>query len=75
VIKFLEIVKDNFGPDIKVVIARELTKTFEEWLAGTCAQVLENLKSRKKILGEFVLILDARQNGEEDDAAAEDEDL
>ncbi|MDR0734304.1 MAG: 16S rRNA (cytidine(1402)-2'-O)-methyltransferase [Elusimicrobiota bacterium] len=64
-IKFLEIIRDNFGPDIKVVIARELTKTFEEWLAATVAQALENLKSRKKILGEFVLILDARQNEEE----------
>jgi 16S rRNA (cytidine1402-2'-O)-methyltransferase len=75
-VKFLEIVRENFGPDIKVVIARELTKTFEEWLAGTCAQLLENLKSRKKILGEFVLIFDARQNEEEENApAAPDEDL
>jgi 16S rRNA (cytidine1402-2'-O)-methyltransferase len=76
VIKFLEIVSNNFGPGIKVIIARELTKTFEEWLCGTLQQVLEILKSRKKILGEFVLIFDARQNEEDGNASADsDENL
>lgn len=70
IIKFLEIVKNNFGPDIKVVLARELTKTFEEWISGAVGEVIENLAARKKILGEFVVVLDARvkeqQNDEED---------
>ena len=30
IIKFLELVKTEFGPQIKVALARELTKTFEE---------------------------------------------
>jgi len=72
IIKFLEIVKENFGPDIKVIIARELTKTFEEWLCGAAAEVIENLKARKKILGEFAVILDARQTEQEED---ESEDI
>ena len=72
VIKFLEIVKENFGPDVKTIIARELSKTFEEWLFGTTAEVIENLKSRKKMLGEFVIILDARQAELEED---ESEDI
>lgn len=72
IIKFLQIVKDNFGPDIKVILARELTKTFEEWLSGTVGEVIDNLTARKKILGEFVVILDARGQDEEDEPQSED---
>ncbi|MDR1684221.1 MAG: 16S rRNA (cytidine(1402)-2'-O)-methyltransferase [Elusimicrobiota bacterium] len=67
VIKFLEIILQNFGPQTKVISARELTKTFEEWLQGGVEEVLANLKARKKILGEFVLILDPRAQNEEEE--------
>jgi 16S rRNA (cytidine1402-2'-O)-methyltransferase len=67
VVKFLELVKETFGPGIKVVLARELTKTFEEWLSGAVEDILQNLKTRKKILGEFVIILDAREPDEEEE--------
>ena len=67
IIKFLEFLQENF-PQIKVFIGREITKTFEEYLSGTPAELLENFKARKKILGEFVIILDGRkQDAEEDD--------
>lgn len=69
IIKFLEIVKNNFGPEVKVVLARELSKTFEEWLSGTVEEVLQNLSARKKILGEFAVVLDARKSDEEEDEA------
>ncbi|MDR0645502.1 MAG: 16S rRNA (cytidine(1402)-2'-O)-methyltransferase [Elusimicrobiota bacterium] len=57
VVKFIEIIKENFDKDIRVTVARELTKTFEEWISGTAGEILENLKNRKKILGEFVIVL------------------
>lgn len=66
VIKFLELIVQEFGPDTKTVIAREISKTFEEYISGTAAQALENLKARKKILGEFVIILDKRNGAEQE---------
>ncbi len=67
VIKFLDLVIKNFGPQIKTVIAREITKTFEEYLSATAAEVAANLRARKKVLGEFVIILDARAAAANDD--------
>ena len=40
----------------QVVLARELTKRFEEYLRGTAAQLLEVLKSRS-LKGEFVVLV------------------
>ena len=43
-------------PDRPVVLARELTKKFEEFLRGTPAELLEQLRKRS-IKGEFVAII------------------
>lgn len=43
-------------PDRQVVLARELTKRFEEFLRGRPAQLLEQLRSRPR-KGEFVVIV------------------
>jgi len=40
----------------QVVLARELTKRFEEYLRGTAAQLLEVLKNRS-LKGEFVVLV------------------
>jgi len=42
--------------DREIVLARELTKKFEEFLRGTPAQLLEVLKKRK-LKGEFVVLV------------------
>ncbi|MFA6272398.1 MAG: 16S rRNA (cytidine(1402)-2'-O)-methyltransferase [Patescibacteria group bacterium] len=46
----------NILGDRKIVIARELTKIYEEFLRGTVTEVQENLKVTK---GEFVVIISA----------------
>jgi 16S rRNA (cytidine1402-2'-O)-methyltransferase len=43
-------------PEREVVLARELTKKFEEFLQGTPAQLIERLKGRS-IKGEFVVLV------------------
>ncbi|MDR0953087.1 MAG: 16S rRNA (cytidine(1402)-2'-O)-methyltransferase [Elusimicrobiota bacterium] len=73
IIKLLEIIESNFGSEVKVIIARELTKTFEEWISGLASEVILKLKERKKILGEFVVILDGRTK--EDAKENEEEDI
>lgn len=45
-------------PEREVVLARELTKKFEEFLRGTPAKLLEVLKKRK-LKGEFVVLVAA----------------
>src|SRR5262249_8786713 len=40
-----------------VVVARELTKTHEEFLRGTARQVLEILKARDAVKGEITLLI------------------
>jgi 16S rRNA (cytidine1402-2'-O)-methyltransferase len=45
-------------PNISIVIARELTKKFEEFIRGTPKQVFQEIKD-KNIRGEIVLLLNA----------------
>ena len=53
-LKTLLAMRDIFG-DIEVVVARELTKKFEEVLRDHLSAILEHF-SKGKILGEFVIV-------------------
>jgi 16S rRNA (cytidine1402-2'-O)-methyltransferase len=55
VIKILEELSDIY-PDRQVVLARELTKKFEEFLRGTAKDLLAQLQQRS-IKGEFVVMV------------------
>jgi 16S rRNA (cytidine1402-2'-O)-methyltransferase len=44
----------------KIVIAREITKKFEEFIRGTLPEVLEGLEERHNLKGEFTLILEGK---------------
>jgi 16S rRNA (cytidine1402-2'-O)-methyltransferase len=48
-----------FGPALRVVTARELTKIHEEFLRGTVAEIRQNLAARDRIRGEFTLLIEA----------------
>jgi 16S rRNA (cytidine1402-2'-O)-methyltransferase len=52
---FLDELAEVFGPDLHVVLARELTKKFEEFLKGPVTQVREHYRERTP-RGEFVLL-------------------
>lgn len=56
IIKTLEELKDTLGEARKIVIARELTKIFEEVVRGTIGAVLNKLKI-DKVKGEFVVLV------------------
>lgn len=51
--KTLEEIKTEFGQQVQTVIARELTKEYEQVLRGT---VVELLESEKKLKGEVVIL-------------------
>lgn len=59
-----------FGPDQRVVVARELTKLHEEFLRGTVAQVRATLAARAVVRGEIVLLLPLERRTEPGTVAA-----
>jgi len=46
-----------WGPELRVVLARELTKVHEEFLRGTVAEARRELEGRDRVRGEFVLLV------------------
>lgn len=52
---------NEVAPDKKIFIARELTKLHEETLEGTAQELIDHFKVRK-VLGEFVLIIEGNEN-------------
>jgi 16S rRNA (cytidine1402-2'-O)-methyltransferase len=49
-----------WGPTLRVVVARELTKIHEEFLRGTVVEARRDLASRDRIRGEITLLVEAR---------------
>lgn len=62
-IESLEDIVATLGPGRHVVIAREITKLYEEFLRGSAAEVLENLKQRDDIRGEITLLIGKAEDG------------
>ena len=52
-----------WGPELRVVVARELTKLHEEFLRGTVAEVRRELAARDRIRGEITLLVEAPSAG------------
>jgi 16S rRNA (cytidine1402-2'-O)-methyltransferase len=48
-----------FGPQLRIAVARELTKIHEEFLRGTVAEVRGELAGRDRIRGEITLLIEA----------------
>ena len=55
--KFVELVCEEFGRDTEMVVARELTKVYEEWLKGTAAEIKDKLAGLKEVKGEIAVLL------------------
>lgn len=53
----LEEIADVLGPQRRVVVAREVTKVYEEFVRGTAAEVLATFKRRQEIRGEITLLI------------------
>lgn len=56
--KTLEDIRQNIG-DIKCVIAKELTKIYENFYRGNISSIIENIGEPK---GEYIILLDLKQN-------------
>lgn len=61
IIEALEDIAQVFGPDSELVLAKELTKTFEQFISGTVSFVKTwLLEEAARIKGEFVIIIPPR---------------
>lgn len=54
----------SWGAELRVVVARELTKVHEEFVRGTVAEVRRDLDGRDRVRGEIVLLVEARPRTE-----------
>ncbi len=59
IVKTLEVIHETLG-DVPIVVARELTKKFEEVLRDKVSVILERFKG-KKALGEFVVLMNLKE--------------
>jgi len=66
IVKLLQAIADT-EPDRKVLVAREMTKSHEEFLSGTALEVLNDLKGRPIIKGEFAVLVSGAVSEDEDD--------
>jgi 16S rRNA (cytidine1402-2'-O)-methyltransferase len=59
ILETLADVEAVWGEEVRVVVARELTKVHEEFLRGTVREVRLALSARERIRGEMVLLIEA----------------
>jgi len=72
IVKLLQAAQEPFG-ERRILVARELTKKFEEVLVGTAAELLKRLETRK-LKGEIVVVLGVTDGLGPDSAVAEGDD-
>ena len=65
-IKTLEDIQASLG-DIDCVLAREITKIHEEFIRGSINSILEKMKEKEAIKGEYIVLLDLNNNVIEED--------
>jgi 16S rRNA (cytidine1402-2'-O)-methyltransferase len=58
-----------WGPELRVAVARELTKIHEEFVRGTVADARRELAGRDRIRGEITLLVEARPLAKEQAAS------
>ena len=59
ILKTLEDIKNIFGANVNIFLARELTKKFEQHYFGTVEKIASKLETQfpKEVQGEFVLVV------------------
>ena len=58
ILETLADLESAWGPEMRVVVARELTKIHEEFLRGPVAEVRQELAARERIRGEITLLVE-----------------
>lgn len=66
ILKTVELCEDVFGKEAQICLAREITKKFEEFIRGSIKEVVEDIKNRQSLLGEFVVLVYPEKNNDKE---------
>ncbi|MDA8132778.1 MAG: 16S rRNA (cytidine(1402)-2'-O)-methyltransferase [Elusimicrobia bacterium] len=73
--KFLAMAREEFGPGLTAVVAREISKVYEEWTGGAIDETIAKIESAGEVKGEVVVLLRPPEAAEEESGGSEEEDL
>lgn len=59
-------IKDLAGENRRIVLARELTKIYEEFIRGIISEVIQEIQTRPAIKGEWVILIEGKTEEEWD---------
>ena len=55
--KFLALAREEFGPGLTAVVAREISKIYEEWTGGAIDETIAKMEAAGDVKGEVVVLL------------------
>ncbi len=65
--KFLAMAREEFGPALTAIVAREISKIYEEWTGGLIDETIAKIEAAGEVKGEIVLLLRLPEAVEEED--------
>jgi len=68
--KFLAMAREEFGPGLTAIVARELSKIYEEWTGGLIDETIAKVEAAGEVKGEIVLLLRPPETPEEEEEEA-----
>jgi 16S rRNA (cytidine1402-2'-O)-methyltransferase len=57
IVKLLSELNEKYADRLRVCVAREISKAFEEIIRGSISDIFRNFEKRESIKGEFVVLL------------------
>ena len=69
--KFLAMAREEFGPGLTAVVAREISKIYEEWTGALIDETIAKVEAAGEVKGEVVVLLRPPEAAEEEPEAAD----
>ena len=69
--KFLAMAREEFGPGLTVIVAREISKIYEEWTGGPIDETIAKIEAAGEVKGEVVLLIRPPEKGAAEDKEEE----
>ena len=65
--KFLALAREEFGPGLTAIVAREISKVYEEWTGGQIDETIAKIEAAGEVKGEVVVLLRPPEKPGEDE--------
>jgi 16S rRNA (cytidine1402-2'-O)-methyltransferase len=72
--KFLALAREEFGAGLTAVVAREISKVYEEWTGGPIDETIAKIEAAGDVKGEVVVLLRPQEKEDEDEEEGPDPD-